>query len=217
MATSKTVIANLALSHLGSGKEIGDLDTENSDEANTIRRFYDEALKKILEDFDWPFASKIADLTQVATNPNDEWNYSYRYPADCVRVRRILSGIRTDNRQSRIPYKISKDSGGRLIFTDLDSAKLEYTEKIETVELYPAAFVMAMSYLLAMYGAPRITGGDPFGLGPKAAENYVAELTNAKSNALNEEQPDQPTESEFVRARENLIYDDPRDRYRWRG
>lgn len=215
MATSKTVIANLALSHLGIGKEIANLDTENSNEANAARRFYEEARNKALEDFDWPFATKFADLTLVEQNPNEDWGYSYRYPSDCLKVRRVRSGLRTDNRQSRIPYRIGKDDSGKIIFTDLDSAKIEYTERVETVELYPASFVMALSYLLAMYIAPRVTGGDPFGLGNKAIELYTQELSNARSNALNEEQPDHPTESELVRVREGVVSDD-KDRWRLR-
>ena len=201
MATSKTVIANLALSHLGSGKEVQDLDTENSDEANAIRRFYNEARNKVLRDFNWPFATKFADLTLVETTPNTEWGYSYRYPSDCIHLRRVRSGIRNDNRQSRQPYKIGKDATGKLIFTDLDSAKVEYTELVEAVELYDSNFVMALSYLLAVYAAPRVTGDDPFNLGDKAMRNYSMEIENAKSNAFNEEQPDRVVESEFIRSR----------------
>lgn len=214
MATSKTVIANLALSHLGSGKEIADLDTENSDEANALRRFYEEARNKALRDYDWPFATKIADLSLVETTPNNEWTYSYRYPSDCLKVRKIQSGIRTDNRQSRVPYRIAKDGAGKLIFTDQAEAKVEYTEIVTSVEFYPSDFVIALSYLLAFYGAPRITGGDPFNLGAKAGQLYVQELTNARANAFNEEQSDQPTESEFVRARDGN-YIDPRYRGDW--
>ena len=214
MASSKTVIVNLALSHLGSGKEIADLDTEQSDEASAMRRFYDEARDKALRDFNWPFATKIASLALVETNPNDEWTYSYRYPTDCLNIRRILSGVRTDNRQTRASYKVAKDSAGRIIFTDIDIAKVEYTERVETVEIYPPDFVMALSYLMAMYTAPRVTGGDPFGLGKKSSELYLQELSNARSNAFNEEQVDQPAESELYRARDG-IFDPTRRRGDW--
>ena len=214
MASSKTVIVNLALSHLGSGKEIADLETEQSDEASAMRRFYDEARDKALRDFNWPFATKIASLALVETNPNDEWTYSYRYPTDCLNIRRILSGVRTDNRQTRAAYKVAKDSAGRIIFTDIDIAKVEYTERVETVEIYPPDFVMALSYLMAMYTAPRVTGGDPFGLGKKSSELYLQELSNARSNAFNEEQVDQPAESELYRARDG-IFDPTRRRGDW--
>lgn len=200
----------MALSHLGSGKEIADLENESSDEASAMRRFYDEARDKVLRDFNWPFATKVAELTLVESNPTTEWNYSYRYPTDCVNIRRILSGARTDNRQTRAPYKIGKDVSGRLIFTDEAEASVEYTERVEAVEIYPSDFVIAFSYLLAMFTAPRVTGGDPFGLGQKSAQLYLQELSNARANSLNEEQPDQSTESELFRARDGIF--DPRHR-----
>ena len=201
MATSKTVIANLALSHLQVGKEIADLDTENSEEANACRRFYDEARNKALRDFNWPFATKITSLVELEERPNDEWGYSYRYPSDCVNMRKILSGIRNDHRQSRVPYRVAKDDSGLVLFCDLYAVQAEYTERVEAVELYPPDFVLALSYLLAKYVAPRITGGDPFKLGDKADANYMAEISNARANAMNEEQPDDLPEAEFIRER----------------
>ena len=45
---SSTEIANLALSHLGNGTEIADLETERSSEASACRRFYDVALAQVL-------------------------------------------------------------------------------------------------------------------------------------------------------------------------
>lgn len=201
MATSKTVIANLALSHLGVSKEIANIDTENSEEANACRRFYEVARNKVLRDFNWPFATKIAALSLVSEDPNDEWDYSYRYPSDCLNFRKIQSGTRNDSRQTRTPYRIAKDASGKVIFTDRQDAIGEYTELIETVELYPDDFVMALSFLLASYTAPRITGGDPFKLGERAMSMYEIELSNARTNSLNEEQNEELVESELIRER----------------
>jgi hypothetical protein len=202
VATSNTVIANLAISHLGSGKEVTALDTENSDEANACRRFYEEARKKILRDFNWPFATKIETLVLLETTPNNEWAYSYRYPTDCLNIRKIQSGVANETNQSRAAYKIGKDTSGKLIFSNTASAIVEYTEDVSTVELFDPDFVMAFSFLLASYTAARITGGDPFKLGDRAMANYQAALGNARANAVNEEQPDQVVESEFIRGRE---------------
>ena len=201
MATSNTVVANLALTHLGIAKEIANLDTENSEEANACRRIYEEARKKALRDANWPFATKIVTLVKLEDNPNDEWNYSYRYPSDCLNFRKILSGTRNDHRQSRIPYRVANDGSGLVIYTDLDSAQAEYTMNLTSVELYPSDFVLALSYLIAKYVAPRITGGDPFNLGKNADAEYIAEISNARSNSYNEEQLDQEPESEFTRGR----------------
>lgn len=201
MAT-KIGIINQALSHLAISKEISNLDTDRSEEAATARRFYDTALEDTLRDFKWPFATRIAALALVETDPNDEWDYSYRYPTDCLRVRRILSGIRNDTRQSRVPYKVASDSQGILIFTDQEDAEIEYTVRFEDPQFYPSDFAMAFSYCLAYLMAPRITGGDQFRLGDRAFKLYQYQLSKAESNALNEEQAEEEPESQFVRDRE---------------
>ncbi len=194
-------IVNMSLSHLGIGKEIANLTTETSQEASAARRYYGVARDTVLRDFPWPFATKITTLSLVASNPNDEWAYSYRYPSDCLYIRRILSGIRNDYRESRVPYKIAQDSAGLLIFTDQGTAQVEYTIKAIDPLRYPADFSMALSYMLAALIAPKLTGGDQFKLGDKAFKLYYLLLTQAAAKAFNEEQPDVEPDSEFIRGR----------------
>jgi hypothetical protein len=202
MAGSKTDIANMAISHLGVGKEIGNLDTENSQEANSCRRFYDTAREAVLRDAPWPFATTRRALALIATDPNDEWNYSYRYPSDCLFLRRILSGVRNDSRQSRAPYKLERDAAGQILFTDVQDAVAEYTIREEDVVRFPPDFSIALSYRLAVYVAPRLTAGDPFKLGVNAMNMYRIEIAQVRASAFDEEQPEEPPESEFIRARE---------------
>jgi hypothetical protein len=174
MASSDTEIANLALAHLGVAKEIANLETENSQEARTIRRLWDTALDEMVRAFPWPFLTKIDTLTVVEEDPNEEWAYSYTYPTDCTAFRRILSGARTDTRQSKIPYRIISDgAGGRLILTDEEDAEGEWTlPASDDVTSWPSDFVQAFSLKLAFLGAPQLTAGDPFGLGRRAAQLY---------------------------------------------
>jgi hypothetical protein len=201
---SDTEIANLALSHLGVGKEISDLTTERSQEALVCKRFYEIAREATLRDFPWPFATRFVSATLIEEDPTDEWGYSYRYPANCLRIRRILSGIRNDNRQSRAPYKLAQDDNGKLFYCDIDEAEIEYTVNEDNEDMYDSDFIMAFSLRLAAYIAPRITGGDPFKLGERAMQLYLFELNSAKNNALNEEQVEQDVESEYIRARDGI-------------
>ncbi len=204
MASSDTEIANLALAHLGVAKEIANLETENSQEARTIRRLWDTALDEMVRAFPWPFLTKIDTLTVVEEDPNEEWAYSYTYPTDCTAFRRILSGARTDTRQSKIPYRIISDgAGGRLILTDEEDAEGEWTlPASDDVTSWPSDFVQAFSLKLAFLGAPQLTAGDPFGLGRRAAQLYEIAMSRAAGTAANEEQPDEEPESEFDRARD---------------
>jgi len=202
MASSKTEICNLALSHLGIGTEISNVDTEQSTDAATMRRFYEIAKDECFRDFNWPFATKFATLALVEEDPTEEWGFSYRYPSDCLRLRRILSGVRNDNRQSRVPYKIGQDDSGLLIYTDMEDAEIEYTKMSDDPSLYPSDFTMALSYKLAFYVAPRLAKGDPFGLGQKSAQNYMLYMNKAANNALNEQQDEEDPQAEYIRSRE---------------
>lgn len=206
MAT-RTEIANLALSHLGIGKEIANLDNEKSQEAVTMRRFYDQTRDAVLRDFPWSFATRFGALALVAAPPTEtsEWDYSYRYPTDCLMLRRIQTDVRIDTNQSRIVFKTGRDSQGQLIYTDEANAKVEYTFREEDPSRYPADFILAFSLRLAHYAAPRLTGGDPFKLGNRAIQLYLQEISMAQASSGNETVPDQVPDAEAIRAREGLF------------
>lgn len=194
-------ICNLALSHVGVGKEIANLDTEKSEEAKACRRFFKTARRATLRDFEWPAATKFVTLGLVTANPTSEWQYSYQVPSDCLHFRRILSGRRNDTRQSRVPYRLVYGLAGQEVYTDRTSAQAEYTVDVEDSTRFPDDLAIALSYRLAVYIAPRLTGGDPFKLGDKAMQMYMAEVSRAKATAVNEEQEEEDPDSEFVRGR----------------
>lgn len=193
---------NLALSHLAISKKII-LETDRSAEANACGDLYNTVRDKTLADFPWPFATKFALLGLVQSDPTTEWAFAYRYPSDCLTLRRIFSGIRNDNLQSRVKYKIGRDAQGLLIYTDEAQAEAEYTITTDDAVRYPEDFKMALSFLLAFYIAPRLTQGDPFKLGQRAYQMYKAEVAGAQDTAANEEQPDEQPQSEFMRARDD--------------
>jgi hypothetical protein len=201
MASSPTDICNLALSHLGISSELGNMETERSAEAAACRRFFETARDATLRDFPWPFASKSAVLGLVEEEPNDEWGYSYRYPSDCVAIRRMLGGLRNPTRATRVPYVIGQDATGLLIYTDTENAEMEYTARTSNTYLFPSDFVMAFSFRLSAYMAPRVTGGDPYKLAERSLRMYEYEIEKARARALGEGQVDIEPDSEFISAR----------------
>jgi hypothetical protein len=198
MAT-KAEICNLALSHCGIGEEITNVETEKSQEAVTCRRFYNTALKRTLRAFNWPFAKTTKVLAVIETDPTSEWGFSYEYPTDCVKARRILTGDRTST--DNIPYSVNDGGTQTVIYTDEEDAQLEYTGFLEESGRYPEDFVMAFSFQLAYLIAPRLTAGDPFKLQTRIYNSFVNELNAAQANALNEEQKDADPDSEQILAR----------------
>lgn len=200
--SSNTEICNLALSHLGVGKEIANLETEKSQEASACRRFYEITRDQVLRDFAWPFATKVVSLALIEEDPNEEWAFSYRYPVDCLDVRKILSGTRNETQDTKVPYRISNDDTALCIYTDLEDAQIEYTAKVTNVDFFPVDFLQALSLRLAAYIAPRVTAGDPFKMGDRALQLYRQEMSIARANAVNEQQDERIVDSEFILARE---------------
>lgn len=211
MSRSSEDICNMALGHLKIGKEIADLDADKSPEAAACRMFYDTCRGIVVSDGKWPFARTQVALALVLANPfpitdasgniTSEWGFSYRYPANCSNFIRIVSGVRNESRQDRVPYVIMRDSVGKLILTDMENAVGEFTIDEMTEDRYDYQFAMALSLLLAVYIAPRVTGGDPFKLGDRAAKLYEIQMSSAMASALNEEQREQDPEAETIRAR----------------
>ena len=205
MAFAKIDICNMALGHLGVGREIADFVTDKTAEASACRRFYDLALECVLQDYPWPFAIKQIAMDLVTAEPadsNEEWGYSYRYPADAVLIRRILSGGRNDNRQTRASWKKIQDASGLLIWTDESDAWCEYVSRETTTTYYTPSFVRALSHRLASDIAPFLTGGDPYQLQRQQLQLHLLEISKAQANSANEEQPDEIPVSEFERDRD---------------
>lgn len=201
MAESKVSICNKALSMLGVGKEIQNLESEKSEESRACRTFFDNALESTLRDFAWPFAKRTVTLELVQDYYSDEWRYAYRYPAMTALFRRIPSGHVIDTSETRIPHEIASDSGGLLVLTNQPFAKGEITRLINNPAFYPSDFVAALACRLAYYIAPRVTGGDPFGNQAKAMQVYNLEIGNARRNALAEQKDPKLPESELVTVR----------------
>lgn len=202
MATSDTEVCNLALIHIGVSKGIANLTTESSTEAVACRVVYDTALETTLRAFAWPFANKNVDLSLVTADPDDYYGYSYQYPADCLKLIKIWSGLRNDSRQSRVPYKVVNVSGVKQVFTDLADARANYTKNETDISLWPSDAVLALSYKIGYMISPVLTKGDPFKVGDKAQQNFLATIDQARVNALNEEQVEEDVDSEFIRTRE---------------
>lgn len=112
MAASLEAICNLSLSHLGVAKVVTDIDTDNTPESVACLLFIDQVIEEALRAFAWPFATSYATLALVQEDPTVEWGYSYRLPADCRFVRRIVqeNSDRNETRQSRAPFRIVRDN-----------------------------------------------------------------------------------------------------------
>lgn len=194
---SKVSIANAALSFVGVGDHIAALD-EQSEEAEACNQFYPDTRDELLTEFEYGFARAYAKLALVVENPTPEWAYGYRWPSDCVKPRRILTGLGPDVRP---PFETGQDAQGRLIYTNEENAELEYTFRADDPSRYPQRFSTAFARLLASKIAPRISGGDPFRLGEFNFQMYMKEIGMAQAEDARSEEPRTPPDSPSITAR----------------
>ena len=199
MATSEEQICNLALGHVGHTQFIDDLDFEQTAEVAVCSTYYEQARDFVLEAFPWPEATKYETLGLVEEDPNDDWDYSYRYPSDCLFVRRIVSSLGKSD-PNPPPFITASDDTGRLIYTDQEAAVIEYTKTLTNVAQFRPTLVMAISWYLAALICPGLARDKK--QADRAMQMYALTISQAQARALNEQQQTPEPESEFIRARE---------------
>jgi hypothetical protein len=200
--SSVTDIANMALGHLEIAKEINDWETEQTGEARAVRRYYETTRDTTLADFPWPFATRIATLALVATDPVDEWGYSYCVGSDVLALYAVRSGVMPETWTSRVPFRLLSDTTGLLLYTNQELATVEYTVRVTDPAQFPANFVEALAYKLAVKMARRLAKGNARDLVAENTQAYLFTLNRAWINAARGLGSTAPTASEFERARD---------------
>lgn len=216
-------ICNQALSRIGCAQTITSL-ADSRPEAVQCNLWYAQCRDAMLRDFRWPWATTYAALNQVSANTaavNQEWVYSYRYPTDCLLIRRLLylpdSPValtsqppvfplplmwRQDADPYPIPFEVGQDDDGKLIYTDQINAWIKYTVAVTDPTQFPQDFASVLAWRLATELAYSLATSDS--RREYALKQYRDELATSRANALNEEQRDNPYttwNSEFIRAR----------------
>jgi hypothetical protein len=231
MANTKTDIANLALLHMGTGKQISDLDTDQSDEAKTLRQLFDHWMETVLRGYNWNFAHVYANVSPIVVNPNQEWKFEYRYPADCLFVRRFWNGSHLDDRTTVVNFVTSNDSQGRVILTNHGPSSaltgnplvptsnftiasgdivpvLEYTQAFSNIAYTPPDFIFAFSLMLAGWAAPRLAQVGMVDMREKNLALGQQMMLASMARDANEDRPDIMKVGELTRSRmgSRMIY-----------
>ncbi len=200
---SKTQIANVAIARIGASKQISNVDTDKGREAITARLFFDDDVKYVLRDFPWPFATAYTTLALVsgtASVPaNNDWQYAYRMPSDCLYARRIAT---TEGRNSANPppFRVGRDAQGKLIYTNKVEAQLEFTVNITDSQEFDPMFASMLSWKLGAGLAPSLSRIKD--MADTCMKMYELERSKAAARALNEGQQEVPIESELIRSRD---------------
>lgn len=200
---SQLQMANLALLRLGSSAMIADM-SESSNEARVMTALWDVERDTVLSELPWPFATGYVALGLVAGTSsvavNDDWQYSYRYPSGCLKVRRITAAAMRRRPTDPPPFRVGRDGTGKLIYTNqADPVTVEYTVAVTAPGEFSAPFASMLAWRLAVMAAPALTRM------PQAVtlanQFYQIERSAAMADALNEQQQEEQLDAESIRAR----------------
>jgi hypothetical protein len=203
VAQTKAKIFNLALGALLLQRQIVDTDTDKSNENQVLNTYWDLAFSSTLEDLDLDSTSSPITLELITADPNEQWDYAYKYPSDCIKLRRIQSDYVVDNRDSAILKRIGMLGNQKAIFTTQESAVAEYlSDNIRVSSLSPSA-ALAIGYKLAWLAAPLIVGKGAKALRETNQQFYVFFKTEAQEHDRNENFNfrEESLDSEFVSSR----------------
>jgi hypothetical protein len=145
-------------------------------------------------------AAADSDTVPPARVAGGDWRYCYRWPTDCLRLRRLVDEAtgRAFNR-TPIPFRSYRDPNGQLIATNEPDAKLEYT-LLDCDDLWADdIFLDAFTWRLAAAFAPslsrnKLTAADCFNA-------FAATLRTAAAVHLDEQQQEKPGDAEWLEAR----------------
>lgn len=158
-------VVNQALIRIGA-QTVSNLAIEQSREAVMVNLIFEGELQKTLRDHAWAFATRYATPALVGgtatTAVNDDWQYSYRAPSDCVKVRRLtnLQPRRAYNPDPQL-FRMGSDATGSLIFANDVDIRIEYTARLDGIVNYGDHwFREALAWRLAAVLAPSLAQVD---------------------------------------------------------
>lgn len=173
LPTTDLEIANMALANIGHTVQIGNLTSDSTTEARNARLFLDSEREILLGSFDWNFARERAVLVQATgtgdwwNSVDDDWDYVYSLPANCVEPRYLYPGTRNPTPQEREPFERARNAAdnGFVLLCDVkpvtsgDKAPvLFYTARITVVSEYPQPFVSLFAWALGWRLAVPVMG-----------------------------------------------------------
>ncbi len=174
----------------------------------------------MLEDAPWQFARKIEALAVLSSVDLFNWNFAYQYPADCLRIDRLLLDFEKVNNDSAViasrlydfglpqpdlrqpvEYQIYEEDGNKVIGSNESDLRAQYTVKVTDPNKFTTKFIMSLSRLLAANIASSLVGdkrGDA--LETKNLQIYNSYIMSAAADDANEQHLVTP-DSEYITSR----------------
>jgi len=195
----KITICNMALAFIGESPI--EAMTEASEQARRCAQFYEHDRRIVLRRYPWPWATRRVELALVAETPQD-YAYAYRYPADCVCLRKIYAVYEDGTLMPLsdfVEYRVVSDDAGRVIYTNAARVVAEYTADIQDNDLMDEQFCEVLAWKLAASIAFKLVGNPQ--VTQMATAEYERLYNEAIANATNEQNTEPPKLNTFIMAR----------------
>ncbi len=176
-------IGNMVLGRLGTRATIASL-TENSTEAREINRWYATVRDDLQSRIDWNFSRVYAALSSSGTPPV-RWGYSYAYPSDCLKFRRIDLGIPVGQFEPQAHFEIGTASSLKYIWCNVAQATGVYSQQVTDPSRFEPDFVTAFADCLAAAVALPIT--QKLDLATRLEQRARNALEEAMASSANEQ------------------------------
>lgn len=144
MAASSTLIANLALAHIGQ-ERLDNLGSDDTTAALWAREFYPHARDYTTELNLWRYAKRTQTLAEVTNDRSSDYAYAYERPSDCLRLHHLLGPYGAFDPGAPIRFEVEGDT----IYTDEYQARGVYCRQITDTAKFPPSVDSAMSWYLA--------------------------------------------------------------------
>lgn len=161
-------IANLAASSIGEDDQMRSPD-DNTHLSRSVRAVWDLERRAALRDHSWNFAMRRAELpAQALPRPPIGWGFSFKLPADCVRLVEVFGW-------SRSSYHLE---GGCILADAQGPVRIRFIADVTEPALWDDLFVRAFAARIGHAIADRITGDR--GRRSDAWQAYQEALSQAK-------------------------------------
>lgn len=179
----KITIYNLALAHIGESASVVSPD-EQSDERTACDAFYPTAKYRILELFDWSFASRTETLAKLLLTETYGWKAGFALPNACIRLQFLRDGeMLRPNPFYPIDwdYEVRVLGSKRILYTDCENPIVGFIASDIDESLFSPSFIDALSWLLASYIAgERVKGKEGASFAQSCYQYYERALLTAK-------------------------------------
>jgi hypothetical protein len=159
-------IANMALNFLGVDM-ISSL-ADNTKTAKLINNVFQTAKKSTLQDHNWKFAIKRAELAYISETPLFEYKFVFQLPMDLLKI--------VETYPANVEYAIE---GGTLL-SNYENFAIKYVHDVQNEQLYTPMFAEALALKLASLLAYPLTNSTT--LEQSKLQIYIDFLKRCKSN-----------------------------------